>query len=156
MIFGEKFDVMNQPDILPGRVNPRVGRAGRVEIFSTRAHLWFSENNETNIFSTVAVFVAVERSCFEVVDLDVFSLLREKCSTLLNFSWNFKLNQNVIKTWIQEKICFWSRISFFLRYMFILPFCCYCAPKSPEKTNLSFLWWKYLCALLIFPGKFEG
>ena len=36
MICGENFDVMNQPDILPGRVKPR---DGRVEI-SARAHLW--------------------------------------------------------------------------------------------------------------------
>ena len=35
MICGENFDSMNQPDILPGRVKPRVARVGpgRVDIF---------------------------------------------------------------------------------------------------------------------------
>ena len=36
MICGENFDVMNQPDILSGRVKPRVGR---VEIFNPSAPL---------------------------------------------------------------------------------------------------------------------
>ena len=37
MICGENFNVMNQPDILSGRVKPRVGR---VEIFNPSAPLF--------------------------------------------------------------------------------------------------------------------